>query len=55
VANNSSDRKEAASKIGFITMYWLKALIAARSAMGGFFATAMAIITGNNSAAMSKL
>jgi hypothetical protein len=48
VAGNSSVREEAASKIGFFTMYCFKILIAARPAMGGSFAPATSIIAGTN-------
>jgi hypothetical protein len=54
-ANNSSDQEEAASKIGSFTMCCFKTLIAARTAMGGSFAPATAIITGNTSTTTSKL
>jgi len=48
VASNFSVREEAASKIGSLGMCCFKTLIAARPAMGGSFASAMAIITRNN-------
>jgi hypothetical protein len=46
--NNSSVREEAASRIGSVTMCCFKTLIAARTAMGGFFALITAIIAGTN-------
>jgi hypothetical protein len=48
VGGHSSDRKEAASKIGSITMCYFKTLIAARTAMDGFFVPITAIIAGTN-------
>jgi hypothetical protein len=48
VANNSSVREEAASKIGSFIMYCFKTPIAARIAMGGFFALTTVIIIGTN-------
>ena len=54
-ANNSFDQEEAALKIGSFTMCCFKTLIAARTAMGGSFAPATAIITGNTSTTTPKL
>ena len=53
VASNSSDREEAASKIGFFAMCCFKSLIAARLATSVFFAPVSAI-TGNTNTTIPK-
>ena len=53
-ANSASDRQEAASRIGSLTMCCFKIRIAARSAMGGTFLPTVPIIGGANCSAITR-